>query len=271
MAKTRCFAWLLIATAPLSASGAIRFELPQVTVLTEGAVPVTGAFDVLVQVAAADLPRQVSSLNVDLRVGSSNVTLGPPQTPPAPLLAGAVTNFSPNPQTIRAALDTFPNSSPLKAGAQLVRVPFSIAAGAQGAFSLEFGSFNQLTDANASSLPLLLTDVGSITAFYAADFDEDFEVDVADLSNWTLGFGSSAGATHLQGDADGDGDADGFDFLVWQRQRGGPTGQLSSTTAVPEPPTLLLLLLGVLAKWVLRRVEKVVTYARMKRAGMQPH
>ena len=44
-------------------------------------------------------------------------------------------------------------------------------------------------------------------------------------ANWLEGFGTTAGATHLQGDADADLDADGADFLVWQRQVSGGVGR----------------------------------------------
>jgi hypothetical protein len=62
-------------------------------------------------------------------------------------------------------------------------------------------------------------------------------VDGADLAFWKAGFGTAAGAEHMDGDADFDGDADGADFLTWQRQLGnGP-----AVAAVPEPATVWLL------------------------------
>ncbi len=78
----------------------------------------------------------------------------------------------------------------------------------------------------------------------AADFDEDGDVDGADLAKWQLGFGIASGAAHNQGDADGDGDSDGSDFLAWQRSSplGVPAGQ-----PVPEPVTLVMVVICTLA------------------------
>ena len=70
--------------------------------------------------------------------------------------------------------------------------------------------------------------------FLAADFDQDGDVDGADLVKWKAGFGANGGATHMQGDADGDGAVGGGDFLIWQRQLGSAASTAAST-AVPEP------------------------------------
>ncbi len=79
---------------------------------------------------------------------------------------------------------------------------------------------------------------------FTADFNTDGQVDDADLSVWQASFDTNAGA-----DADGDGDSDGNDFLAWQRQFGsGTPSLLSSTQAVPEPATWMLLLLAVAGK-----------------------
>jgi hypothetical protein len=86
-------------------------------------------------------------------------------------------------------------------------------------------------------------------AFLEADFDEDLDVDGADLARWRTNFG--AGTTHMQGDADGDGDADGADFLVWQRQLGGVPA-VPVAGAVPEPTGGAILLTAALAAWLRR-------------------
>ncbi|RIK88922.1 MAG: hypothetical protein DCC67_00100 [Planctomycetota bacterium] len=70
----------------------------------------------------------------------------------------------------------------------------------------------------------------------AADFDEDGDVDGADLAAWRQGFPIAAGALKSHGDADADGDVDGADFLVWQRQR----APASPAAAVPEPAAFAL-------------------------------
>jgi hypothetical protein len=87
-----------------------------------------------------------------------------------------------------------------------------------------------------------------------SDFQEDGDVDAADLGLWKTGFGLGGRATHMQGDADGDSDADGRDFLVWQRQLGyvAPTAGLNA--AVPEPASLALVCVsGVLVLSGVRR------------------
>lgn len=71
----------------------------------------------------------------------------------------------------------------------------------------------------------------------AADFDEDGDVDHADLAAWQNSFGMTAGAAHHQGDANGDGKVDGRDFLTWQRQFNAPP----ALSAIPEPATWLLI------------------------------
>ena len=69
-----------------------------------------------------------------------------------------------------------------------------------------------------------------------ADFDDQGDVDLADLGIWDGAYGASD-----LGDADGDDDSDGHDFLLWQQQF---TGNLVSSSAagtnVPEPSALVL-------------------------------
>jgi len=69
------------------------------------------------------------------------------------------------------------------------------------------------------------------------DFDGDGDVDEGDLDLWNTAFGGGNGA-----DADGDGDSDGADFLLWQRNFTG--SQPVGLAVVPEPATVLLLLIG---------------------------
>ena len=80
----------------------------------------------------------------------------------------------------------------------------------------------------------------------AADFDEDGDVDNADLAAWQNGYGITGAAEHHQGDADGDFDVDGNDFLTWQSQFTGSLDLQAAVTAVPEPSTGILFL-GLLA------------------------
>ena len=66
------------------------------------------------------------------------------------------------------------------------------------------------------------------------DFDQDGDVDAADLPVFKSHYGQASGATAATGDADADGDVDGNDFLVWQRNVG-TRPPLPGVTAVPEP------------------------------------
>ena len=78
-----------------------------------------------------------------------------------------------------------------------------------------------------------------------ADFDGNFRVDGDDLANWTGGFGLTATAAKVDGDADNDHDVDGGDFLAWQQQFG--AGVTPPAVAVPEPSTLALALVCLTA------------------------
>lgn len=71
------------------------------------------------------------------------------------------------------------------------------------------------------------------------DFNGDTMVDGADLAQWEADY-----ALNGDSDADGDGDSDGDDFLIWQRYYG--VGTLSAATALPEPCTCMLFVLGLL-------------------------
>lgn len=87
------------------------------------------------------------------------------------------------------------------------------------------------------------------------DFNGDGVINLDDLAIWEANVGCETGCSVLQGDADGDGDVDGDDFLFWQRNVGQPmpwTGS-GSAAAVPEPTTLMLLALGLMALPAWRR------------------
>jgi hypothetical protein len=74
-----------------------------------------------------------------------------------------------------------------------------------------------------------------------ADFDNDGDVDAADLPIWRAAYGVNDG-----GDANDDGVTNGDDFLIWQRQFGNDaTPATPIVGAVPEPGACALLALGV--------------------------
>lgn len=84
-----------------------------------------------------------------------------------------------------------------------------------------------------------------------ADFDDDGDVDGADLLIWQRGFGT--GTTQAQGNADGDGDVDAADLAIWKTQFGSTGLATSAAGAVPEPAALGLAGLAVCCVATLRR------------------
>lgn len=70
------------------------------------------------------------------------------------------------------------------------------------------------------------------------DFDGDGNVDATDLAQWQGDYGLNGDS-----DADNDNDSDGADFLAWQRNFG--TSALAASSAVPEPTSFALLILGL--------------------------
>jgi hypothetical protein len=79
--------------------------------------------------------------------------------------------------------------------------------------------------------PVGLADATIVVA--DADFDDDGDVDGADLLTWQRGLGP--GATHAEGDANGDGIANTVDLAVWRFQAGWSEAVLAAGMAVPEP------------------------------------
>jgi hypothetical protein len=110
------------------------------------------------------------------------------------------------------------------------------------------GGLNHFTDADISALSILNNAASNAmagTAYYdnfrvldgiPADFDNDGDIDGADLGQWRTAYG-----TTNVGDADGDGDSDGNDLLIWQRNAGVDlTPAVPVGATVPEPATAIL-------------------------------
>jgi hypothetical protein len=109
----------------------------------------------------------------------------------------------------------------------------------------------------------LLTQAPSV---FEADFNRDSQVDVADLTHWTTGFGTPAGATNLHGDADNDQDVDGADFLIWQQQHGLPDALFR---AVAEPQSVILALLTTAASALTARRWSRIRYPQNSMSCMR--
>jgi len=86
----------------------------------------------------------------------------------------------------------------------------------------------------------------------SADFNEDNNIDGADFLAWQGGVGTLLGATLADGDADGDGDVDSDDLAVLEATFGA-AAVLLSAVSVPEPGTLVLLMLTAALLLTLRR------------------
>jgi hypothetical protein len=77
-----------------------------------------------------------------------------------------------------------------------------------------------------------------------ADFDGDGDVDGTDLLVWQRGYGISGTALPSDGDANGDRDVDALDLTIWQEEFGFVASATIVATAVPEPASLVLFILG---------------------------
>lgn len=109
---------------------------------------------------------------------------------------------------------------------------------------------------NPSSVVLQVSGSGG----FSADFNNDGSVNGLDLPFWQGAYGSTS-----LGDADGDSDSDGQDFLTWQRQYG--LGTLRAVASVPEPTTLLQLML--VATWVTALSFRKISNSDLSRVNIQ--
>ncbi len=93
-----------------------------------------------------------------------------------------------------------------------------------------------------------------------ADFDGDGDVDGADFLAWQRGFGTSGNATLAQGDANGDGDVNALDLAIWQAQYGTLSELQTLAAQVPEPSSIGLVIVSLLAAGGSRR--QVLSFRR---------
>jgi cyclophilin family peptidyl-prolyl cis-trans isomerase len=152
--------------------------------------------------------------------------------------------------------------------------------------SLLDGDFDMDNMVGLSDLAMWEEDFGRMI-ISGPDFNGDKEIDSGDLVNWESGYGQFNGVSTFadfdDGDANRDGVVDGLDFLSWQRSSGKTTDVSADAdgdyvvsgvdflawqrnygaqvpppiAAVPEPETLVLLLLSILARpYALRRARR---------------
>jgi hypothetical protein len=249
----------------------ISFELPNVQVAPATSGATTGSFNVLVRAGTADLPKLISSFNVDFSVANTLVKLGPAKIPTVnPLLSDPGTpqnplfvDFSANDQNIRVGHDAPLNQDqPLGDGKALVTVPFSVPAGLTGTFPLSFGDplRNVLVDNVGNALPLNLTDVGQISVVATpvgvpADYNSNGTVDAADYVVWRNNLGSSI---TLPNEVSGSspGIVTQADYDAWRVRFGRTSGSGAAALvagAVPEPTSLVLFLIVTVLTAIPRR------------------
>ena len=89
------------------------------------------------------------------------------------------------------------------------------------------------------------------------DFNNDGTVDAADYTVWRDNLGQSDSV--LNGNGDGDGTVDADDYTLWSGNYGASSSSSSSAaSAVPEPGSLGICLLGGIAMFVRRRTRRVL-------------
>jgi hypothetical protein len=85
-----------------------------------------------------------------------------------------------------------------------------------------------------------------------ADFNNDNIVDGADFLIWQKGLGLTGQSGKGTGDANGDGNVDAADLVLWQSKYGGAPS-VGAASAVPEPASLALTAIALLAAAGLKR------------------
>ncbi len=83
--------------------------------------------------------------------------------------------------------------------------------------------------------------INVVASISDADFDDDNDIDGADFLTLLRGMGE--GNTHAEGDTDGNLQVNAQDQAIWESQFG--TASFSALTSVPEPTSLVMMLLGV--------------------------
>jgi hypothetical protein len=130
----------------------------------------------------------------------------------------------------------------------LVNVPFD---------SLRIGGPSGVTSANESVVDNILLELIDVAFSDNADFDEDTDIDGNDFLIWQQGNGIQApDASHTDGDANGDLAVNGEDQAIWQTQFGGPPPTAAALATVPEPSSVILLLLAISALAISRSKDR---------------
>jgi PEP-CTERM motif len=116
-------------------------------------------------------------------------------------------------------------------------------------FNTYFSTTNNPGDNNYKLTSLLPSPPASLK--WRGDFNDDGKVDGADYVIWRKTLGST---TNLQADADGSLNINAADYIHWKNNFGAPPGSGSGFSgAVPEPGTMMLMLVGLFTLWTIKR------------------
>jgi hypothetical protein len=91
--------------------------------------------------------------------------------------------------------------------------------------------------------------IGALVPAGEGDFDADGDVDGNDYLRWQQNFGSTM---NLPADDNHNGIVDAADYVLWRKHFGETSALASSQAQVPEPTTLVILLLGSIGSFAYR-------------------
>ncbi len=133
-------------------------------------------------------------------------------------------------------------------GSNLHSVGFDTSSIGLNTGTITVTSSNQAIPVGTINIPI------SFLVVLPGDYNGDGTVDARDYVVWRKNSGLMGGATYTQGDGNRDGDVTQADYTIWQSHFGqtasGAGADLASATAVPEPSTLGLVIIGIcLAGW----------------------
>jgi len=259
-------ALLVSIAAPTTGYCDVVFQIADQTVLSDGVLPTTGSFSILIEVTPSAnglgvlanpgdpvVSWDFQSLDVTNISGISSVTISTAEITEGSLFSevpsglSVVQDFSFGVTPLRVAGFTFGQTATLDNGDTLLNLNYSVPAGELGSFDLEFfgdiGMFDNVglgreyenvRFASAATFTILSS------AGIEGDYNSNGYVGGGDFLLWQRTLGQTG--TGLAADGNGDNVIDQADLEVWQNNFGKtiPTPATSSIITVPEPDTLLL-------------------------------
>lgn len=131
---------------------------------------------------------------------------------------------------------------------QVAQVDTSVAGLFSATWEIIVGDTLDAAGAQSETLTLhLLAEV--VADALLGDYNGNGMVDAADYTVWADSFGST---TALAADSNGDGVVNAADYTVWADNFGNSTASVGTSVVVPEPASLVLVLLGASGLWARR-------------------